>query len=253
MGLAFSQKGKVGIATENPQATLDIVPATTLPTNKLLNILNSDGKTLMNGLDNGDIGFGIRENGSLPLGQITAFGENGKGMGSPASFLVNYTDVPGQKWGYYINPKQGDFNPALPGYFSFYMDRDGIMGAPYFNYDATTYINSAYGNYFGFHDNSRNLGGLFFTDHGNLILSSYRVDRQNLDEQNQGRYVTSLKIGLLSNVSLRVKDENKGYAVGQSCLNPGTIAMVGNDFLGCAEVYNDDVNTGEKIWKKLNN
>jgi len=235
-GNLFSQF--VGIGTTNPLSSLDIVTKTNLNANKVLKVVNSDGEFTLTGLDNGD--FGIGKTTQYPDSQVTIFGinNNNNGTASQPSFNSTYSGNP-QRWGIYINPKQGDQNPAYPGFVSMIFDNDGSKN--------TYYSTNNYGTFFGAHGSSVSTG-IFFAENGSTIFSTYRLDGSP--------YLTTTKVTAYTSGSLRIMDENKGYAVGGSCTNPGTIAFdsANNNFIGCAEIYDaGGNNTGVMVWKKLNN
>lgn len=226
----------VGIGTTSPNSSLDIVTKTNLNTNKVLKIVNTDGNMMMTGLDNGD--FGIGKTLQYPDSQLTIFGINNNGLSTQPSYNATYSGNP-QRWGIYINPKQDDLNPAYPGFVSMIFDNDGSK--------STYYTTNNYGTFFGTHGSSV-ASGVFFAENGSTIFSTYRLDGSP--------YLTTTKITAYNSGSLRIMDENKGYAVDGSCINPGTIAFdsVNNNFIGCAEIYDAaGSNTGVMVWKKLNN
>lgn len=230
----------VGIGTTNPISSLDIVTKTNLNTNKVLKVVNTDGNFTLTGTDSGD--FGIGKTLQYPDSQVTIFGINNNGTASQPSYNATYSGNP-QRWGIYINPLQGDQNPAYPGFISMVFDNDGSK--------STYYSTSNYGTFFGTHG-SGVATGLFFAENGSTIFSSYRIDTSPTAKQ----YLTTNKVTAFTSGSLRIADENKGYAVGGSCTNPGTIAFdsANNNFIGCAEIYDTGGNnTGVMIWKKLNN
>lgn len=226
----------VGIGTTSPNASLDIVTKTNLSANKVLKIANTDGNFIMTGSDSGD--FGIGKTLLYPDSQLTIFGINNNGTASQPSYNAAYSGNP-QRWGIYINAKQGDLNPAFPGFVSMIFDNDGSKN--------TYYSANNYGTFFGAHG-SGVATGIFFAENGSTIFSTYRLDGSP--------YLTTTKITAYTSGSLRIMDEKKGYAAGGSCVNPGTIAFdsTTNSFLGCAEIYDaGGNNTGVSIWKKLNN
>ena len=233
-GILSSQS--VGIGTTSPNSSLDIITKTTLSANKVLKVVNTDGNFMITGLDNGD--FGIGKTLQYPDSQMTIFGINNNGTASQPSYNATYSGNL-QRWGIYINPKQGDLNPAYPGFVSMIFDNDGSR--------STYYRTNNYGTFFGTHGSSV-ATGLFFAENGSTIFSTYRLDGSP--------YLTTTKITAYTSGSLRIMDENKGYAVGGSCTNPGTIALdsTNNNFIGCVEIYDaGGNNTGVLIWKKLNN
>lgn len=226
----------VGIGTTNPISALDIVTKTSQNANKVLKVVNTDGNFMITGLDNGD--FGIGKTLLYPDSQMTIFGINNNGAASQPSYNATYSGNL-QRWGIYINPKQGDQNPAYPGFVSMIFDNDGSK--------STYYTTNNYGTFFGTHGSSI-ASGIFFAENGSTIFSTYRLDGSP--------YLTTTKITAYTSGSLRIMDENKGYAVGGSCTNPGTIALdsTNNNFIGCVEIYDaGGNNTGVLIWKKLNN
>lgn len=234
----FAQK--VGIGTTSPISPLDIVTKTNVSTNKVLKVVNTDGNFTLTGMDNGD--FGIGKTLLYPDSQATIFGINNNGTASQPSYSATYSGNP-QRWGLYINPVQGDLNPALPGFVSMVFDNDGSKS----NY----YSTSNYGTFFGTHG-SGVATGLFFAENGSTIFSSYRIDTNPATLH----YLTTTKVTAFTSGSLRIMDENKGYTVGGACTNPGTIAFdsANNNFVGCAEIYDaGGNNTGVMVWKKLNN
>lgn len=105
----------VGIGTTTPISALDIVTKTNLDTNKVLKVINTDGDFTLTGLDNGD--FGIGRTLQYPVSQVTIFGINNNGITSQPSYNASYTGNP-QRWGIYINLKQGAENPSYPGFAS---------------------------------------------------------------------------------------------------------------------------------------
>lgn len=226
---------QIGIGTRNPVATVDVVSKGTSANDKVLQVFNSDGKKLLSGLDNGNYGIGTTD--LLPSAQLTVFGTDNAGAGTSPALFATYPADP-QKWGIYLNPTQGVFNPAKPGFISWYFDNDGLINQ-YFTANN-------YGSFFGVHNGMNGNSGLFFAENGTTFFAS----------QGFTNYLTTNRAVLFTNGSLRIQDENKGYVEGGNCTNPGTIAFdsLNNNFLGCAELYDTaGTNTGVKIWKKLNN
>lgn len=183
----------------------------------------------------------------LLVAQFITYGEDNKGIGTVSTFSILSTET-NSSFRTYIRPKQGEFNQTYAGYHTWILNKDG---------DKSLYktVNSsnvpAYGAFFGFHAASV-YNGIFFTDSGLSVLATYREDRsdktafENPDERN----VTASTEG-----TLRIEDEQKGYAAGEACTNPGVIAFdsADNNFLGCVELYDGNTKTGEMVWKKLNN
>ncbi|MDO5616838.1 MAG: hypothetical protein Q4G16_11650 [Cruoricaptor ignavus] len=227
----------VGIGTRTSVATLDVVTKSSLATSPTLKIINTDNNNILTAQDNGDLGIG--KSSHNPVAQLTIFGINNNGTDSQSSYRATYPDSQ-QNWDIYINPKQNDLNPAYPGFISLIFDNDGIKNQ-YF----TT---NNYGTFFGHHVDRIN-SGLFFAEVGTTLFSTYRLSPTS-------PYLTTRQATAYTNGSLRIADENKGYVAGGTCTNPGTIAFnsTNDNFLGCVEIYNaDGTNSGEKIWKKLNN
>ncbi len=236
--LGFAQR--VGIGTTSPNSTVDIVAKSSNVDSKSFHIKNTDQTTLIAVHDNGDVSLGSTT--TAPVAQFTIFGKNNEGIASEPALNVTYPNNP-QHWGIYINPQQGDINPALPGYFNFYMDNDGIM-----NQYSTP---GNYGSFFGHHASGFN-SGIFFAENGTTVLSTYRPDYSSTALH----YLTTTPIGFYISGSARLEDEQKGYTEGGNCTNPGVIAYdsANSNFLGCAEIYDAaGNNTGTMIWKKLNN
>lgn len=230
----FSQR--VGIGTTSPISSLDLVTKTSLQANSVLKLINTDGDYLLTGQDNGD--FGLGRTAYESDSQLTLFGINNLGAASQPAFNAGYVGNT-QRWSIYINPEQGNQNPAYPGFISLIFDNDGNKNS-YFTANG-------YGTFFGSHG-SAIATGIFFAENGSTIFSTYRLDGNP--------YLTTTKATAYTNGTLRIMDENKGYAVGGNCTNPGSIAFdsANNNFIGCAEIYDaNGNNTGTMIWKKLNN
>lgn len=234
--IGFSQG--VGIGTTSPTATLDVVSKNSAAaTDKVLKVQNTDGYFILTGLNSGD--YGIGRTLLNPSAQFSVFGINNNGTASVPSFLVTYDTPPRQKWGFYINPVQGEFNPAYSGFMNWIFDNDGNKNQ-YFT-------QNNYGTFFGVHNGSNNNSGIFFAENGTTTFSTQWIDNQ---------YLTAVKAAAFTQGSLRIQDEGNTNTIGGPCTNPGTLTFdaSGNNFMGCAEIYNQDgTNSGVTVWKKLNN
>lgn len=241
-GSIVAQQVGIGVGNSRPTSgvTLDIITKTSTKDNKAIKVVNKDGYTLFEGLDNGD--FGIGKTLYSPDAQLTIFGNNNQYNALEPAFQVSYADAP-QKWGIYILPKQGELTPAYAKGIALILDNDGIKNQ--------YYTANNYGTFFGPHTNDLGLTGIFLAESGTTTFSARRPDQ----DPSNIHYFQTNKVGAFLNASLRIQDENKGYAAGADCIHPGTMAFdsANNSFLGCVEIYENDVNTGKMVWKKLNN
>lgn len=166
-GSLVAQQVGIGVGTSKPTAdvTLDIITKTTTKDNKAIKVVNKDGYTLFEGLDNGD--FGIGKTLFSPDAQLTIFGKNNQYNTLEPAFQVSYADAP-QKWGIYILPKQGELTSAYTKGIALILDNDGIKNQ--------YYTANNYGTFFGPHTNNAGTG-LFLTETGTTIFSARRPDQ----------------------------------------------------------------------------
>ncbi|WP_434575262.1 hypothetical protein [Riemerella anatipestifer] len=246
-GINFCDAQKVGIGTTSPVYTLDIKTASNKSEDKALRILNSDGKIIMSGRNNGAFGFGATTTDS-PIAQMTVYGKDNSYLDTVPTFSIYAQDTQAS-FRTYINPKQKELNQSYMGTHSWILDKDSSK----ITYKTTNASGvSAYGAFVGFHSTST-ANGFFLLDSGTTVFASHRLD------QNSSLYGSVLtgdrQIALLTNGSLRIEDEGKSYSAESSCTNPGVIAFdsTNDNFIGCVEIYSNGVKTGEMKWKKLNN